>query len=87
MSKDIKIVKRDLTIMFSVIVFVIVLFLWTIFFSVKYYNQSRNEREDFSTLIELVDAWKITIADIMTIWSKFDNERFKRRHLHIFTFQ
>ncbi len=79
MSRDIKIIKRNLTIMFSVIVFVVVLFLWTIFFSVKYLNQSRNERADFSTMIELVESWKITIQDIMTIWSKFDNERFKRK--------
>lgn len=79
MSRDIKIIKRDLAIMFSVIVFVVILFLWIIFFSAKYYNQTRIEKTDFNTLINLVETWKISINDIMNMWSKFGNEMLKRK--------
>ena len=81
MSRDIKIIKRDLAIMFSVIVFVVILFLGIIFFSAKYYNQTRIEKTDFNTLINLVETWKISINDIMNMWSKFGNEMLKRKKI------
>jgi CHASE3 domain sensor protein len=56
MSRDIKIIKKKLAIMFSVIVFVVILFLGIIFFSAKYYNQTRIEKTDFNTLINLVET-------------------------------
>ncbi|MFA5917144.1 MAG: HAMP domain-containing sensor histidine kinase [Candidatus Gracilibacteria bacterium] len=79
MSRDIKIIKRDLAIMFSVIVFVVILFLGIIFFSAKYYNQTRIEKTDFNTLINLVETGKISINDIMNMGSKFGNEMLKRK--------
>lgn len=81
MNRDIKIIKRDLAIMFSVIVFVVILFLGIIFFSAKYYNQTRIEKTDFNILINLVETWKISINDIMNMWSKFGNEMLKRKKI------
>ena len=47
--------KKRLTIIFTLIVFTIVLILWLIFFSAKYYNELRKEKMNFLNSISFVE--------------------------------
>ena len=54
--------KRKLTLLFTLIVFFIILILWLIFFSAKYYTELRQDKIDFSNSISFI--WKkINVLD------------------------
>lgn len=81
MNTNIQKTKKHLTIMFSIIVFVIVLVLWTIFFSAKYFKEVSIEKNEFTSLINDFENWRITINQIMNFWSKFDKNLIINRRL------
>lgn len=81
MNTNIQKTKKHLTIMFSIIVFVIVLVLWTIFFSAKYFKEVSIEKNEFISLINDFENWRITINQIMNFWSKFDKNLIINRRL------
>lgn len=73
MENNIKNTKNKLTIMFSVIFFVVIFVFWITFFSAKYFKEVSVEKIEFSNLIKLVDTGTISIDDIMNFWNKFEN--------------
>lgn len=73
MNNNIKNTKRNLSIMFSIIVFFVVLFMWIIFFSAKYFRIINLEYKEFIKLTDTLSKRKIIIEDLIFMWSKFEN--------------
>lgn len=80
MDKNIKKIKKSLTIIFSVIVFVVVLIFWTTFFSIKYYREIRIEKQEFLNLVTFIESWKISINQILEFWEKFEGNIFMKKN-------
>lgn len=79
MENNIKNTKNKLSIIFSIIIFIIILILWTSFFSVKYFNEYKREVNNFKLLSVIIKSWKID--KIKIIWDKFEenfSKKFKR---------
>lgn len=72
MSNSTKKTKRNLTIIFSLIVFFVILSLWTTYFSVKYFRYIWQENFEFSRLVNLVEEGKLSIEDIMWFWKRYE---------------
>ncbi len=68
MDNNIKNTKKKLTIIFSIIVFVVVLLLWILFFSIKYFKEINIENSEFSNLNLLIDKWNLTYDDLNNLW-------------------
>jgi len=81
MNNNIKNTKKHLTIMFSIIVFLVVLSMWIIFFSVKYYREISIENKEFWKLINVLEKWEISVNDLMILWSVFGDEKIKHEGL------
>ncbi len=74
MNSNIRKTKRNLTIAFSVIIFIVIFILGVTFFSVKYFKEVRAEKNEFSHLIRQVENWKLSIHDIMNFGSEYRDD-------------
>lgn len=71
--KDLKVVKRKLTVIFTVIVFLLLVFLSIIFFSVKYANSFIKDTEWFNNLSHWLVSNNISIKEFIDRWNQADN--------------
>lgn len=69
MEKNINKTKKNLTIIFSIVVFLVIIILWTTFFSAKYFREVSMEKIEFSNLIKNIDSWNLSIESIIE-WPK-----------------
>ncbi|MFK7780543.1 MAG: HAMP domain-containing sensor histidine kinase [Candidatus Gracilibacteria bacterium] len=83
MNKNIQKTKKDLAIIFSVIVFIVVLVLGTVFFSAKYFREVSVEKKMFSSMVNDVERGRITINQIMNLSLKFDKDLFNNKRSKI----
>ncbi|QFR39131.1 HAMP domain-containing histidine kinase [Candidatus Gracilibacteria bacterium 28_42_T64] len=74
MNSNIRKTKRNLTIAFSVIIFIVIFILGVTFFSVKYFKEVRAEKNEFSHLIRQVENGKLSIHDIMNFGSEYRDD-------------
>lgn len=77
MDNELKHTKKRLTIIFSIIVFVLVLLLWSIYFSSKYIKEINFEKSDFKGFISFLKESNLTSDTIINRnlrfwWSKFE---------------
>ena len=63
MNSNIQKTKKDLAVIFSVIVFLVVFILWTIFFSAKYFREISLAQRDFTMLVSAVENWRVSIDE------------------------
>jgi signal transduction histidine kinase len=76
MIKNIKNTKNELSFLFSIIVFIVILLLGIWFFYAKYFNEHKREEKNFSFLSTLINTWKLDRVKIM--WNRFE-ENFSRK--------
>lgn len=79
MNNNIQKTKKDLTIMFSIIVFIVITVLWSVFFSAKYFREISLETKDFKELVNEIDKWRLNIEEVMNFWTKLDKELLNNR--------
>lgn len=90
-DKNLEKIKKHLSIIFALIVFVVVLFLWFIYFSWKYISDTRSIKMEFSRFISLIEKkeikpenfWKVKLEFLNREWPnhnwvavKIDGEQF-----------
>ena len=82
MTKDTIITKRKLSIIFTIMVFIVVFLLWITFFFVKYFKQLDLEENEFSTIVRQVETWKLSVDKIINFWNDIGrdlvNKNFKK---------
>ena len=76
MAHNIKNTKNKLSIIFSIIVFVLILGLSISFFSVKYFNELKTEEKKFDILSTVIKSWNLNKIKLM--WNRFE-ESFTRK--------
>ncbi len=81
MNKNIQKTKKDLAIIFSVIVFIVILILWIVFFSAKYFREISVEKKDFTLLVNEVEKWRLSFTQIMNFWERFDKNLFNNKRV------
>jgi len=72
MSKDLKRIKKRLTNIFTVIVFILLLLLWTIFFTFKYFKFISDERKEFSRITMWIKNNLVSVNDFISFWKRID---------------
>ncbi|NDK09059.1 hypothetical protein EOM39_07525 [Candidatus Gracilibacteria bacterium] len=70
--------KKRLTIIFSVIVFCLILFLGLVFFTGKYYKESQFEKNDFSSFINFIEDERFDINDFGTLFQRIRRNKFEK---------
>lgn len=65
--KNLKYTKKRLTLIFTLLVFLIAIILEIVFFSAKYFHILNSEKTEFKIISESVDNWKIEINDLLKI--------------------
>lgn len=70
--------KKRLTIIFSVIVFCLILFLGLVFFTWKYYKESQFERNDFNSFINFIEDKSFNINDFVTLFQRIRRNKFEK---------
>lgn len=70
--------KKRLTIIFSVIVFCLILFLGLVFFTWKYYKESQFEKNDFSSFINFIEDERFDINDFGTLFQRIRRNKFEK---------
>nr|MDD3720670.1 HAMP domain-containing sensor histidine kinase [Candidatus Gracilibacteria bacterium] len=78
MTNNLKSTKKHLTIIFSIIVFLLILFLEVTYFTSKYIKEVQYEKNDFNIFVNLIENRNFTIDDIISGPSKFRDNRFER---------
>lgn len=78
MTNNLKSTKKHLTIIFSIIVFLLILFLEVTYFTSKYIKEVQYEKNDFNIFVNLIENRNFTIDDIISWPSKFRDNRFER---------
>lgn len=79
MGTNIKQIKRRLTILFSIIVFITFFILWVTFLTIKYFNETIVEKNDFVRLASMLENWELGIWEIMNFWLKKESDLLNRR--------
>lgn len=75
MASNIENTKKHLTIVFSIIVFLVVFFLWLIFFSAKYYKVIHNQKNDFFMFMDSIETGKSHIDNFLNFSPQFGSLR------------
>ncbi len=75
MNSSIESTKKHLTIVFSIIVFIVVFILWITFFSAKYYKVIHNQKNDFFMFINSIETSKNHIDNFMNVLPQFGSLR------------
>ena len=78
MNDNLKQTKKRLTIIFSVIVFCLILFLGLVFFTWKYYKESQFEKNDFNNFINFVEDERFDINDFVTLFQRIRRNKFEK---------
>ena len=84
MTKDLINSKRKLSIIFTIMVFIVVFLLWITFFFVKYFKQLDLEESEFSVIVRQLETWKLGIDKIINfsndIGRDLVNKNFKKNN-------
>ena len=78
MTNSLKKTKRSLTITFSMIVFLLVLFLELVYFSSKYIKEINNEENNFSNFVSFVEEDDFDVESFITLSVKIRENRFEK---------
>lgn len=78
MNKNILKTKKNLTIIFTIIVSLVIITLWISFLSFKYINESRWDLIEFSNLINQINDWKISLNKVVFLSDNFEKDISKR---------
>lgn len=78
MNKNILKTKKNLTIIFTIIVSLVIIILWISFLSFKYINESRWDLIEFSNLINQINDWKISLNKVVFLSDNFEKDISKR---------
>jgi len=81
MKNNLNITKKKLSIMFSIIVFMTILWLWISFFSMKYFTEISREKRSFQVISERIELWKVPIDKILRMWDRFERNFFEEKRL------
>ncbi len=79
MINDIKKTKTKLSIIFSIIVFIVILILGVSFLSVKYFNGFKKQKSNFVSFERLINSWKL--IKLKSMWNRFEKNFFAKKHL------
>ena len=75
MNKNVIQTKKKLTIIFTTIVFFVILFSWTSFFTFKYFNDIRIEKTWFISVINTLESGKISVENFIKMSTSFQNSK------------
>lgn len=80
MDKHVYKIKNKLTFIFTIIVFIIILFLWTIFFSFKYFKGINSEIKIFQNISNTIENRKNWLNEFLK-FSNFSNFDINKRNI------
>ena len=77
MNKSVTKTKKKLTIIFTMIVFSVILLLWITFLSFKYFNDLRIEKKSFLKTVNKMNRWELWIKSFIRFTSNSNNRELR----------
>lgn len=79
MSLNILNAKKELKIVFTAIVFLVIFLFWTTFFTIKYINEVNFEKNDFRFFLSKIEKWTLSVEELINMSSRFDEKILNNR--------
>ncbi len=79
MGKNVWNIKRHLTIVFTAIVFVVILLYGFSSLSIKYWKKVISEKKELLVLSEAIQNWKVPLVAIKNIWNRIQDRATQKR--------